>query len=84
MLKQTRLVRVEWMDSRQATGSWQFLNDAREANPCRCVSVGYLIYDANGVKRLAANLADVDDPDGIQVSGVITIPDCCIKEVADL
>lgn len=79
-----KLVAVEWEDSRQPTASWQFLHDVEQKSACRCVSVGYLISETNGAKMLAANLADIDDPESVQASGIITIPECSIKRVTDL
>lgn len=79
-----KLVAVEWEDSRQPTASWQFIDQIQQRGSCRCVSVGYLISEGNGAKTLASNLADIDDPDGIQASGVITIPESCIKRVTNL
>lgn len=78
-----RLVLIEWLDSRQPISSWQYLEDI-ETTACKCKSVGYLVYEGDGIKRLAPNLADIDKPDSIQASGVITIPEICIEKVVDL
>jgi len=79
-----RLVLVEWEDSKQPVAAWQFLSDVGNAKPCNCVSVRYLVSEENGVKVLAPNLADINSEDDTQVSGLITIPESCIKRVADL
>lgn len=79
-----KLVKIDWEDSRQPTASWQLVDDVEPLGACQCVSVGYLISESDGVKRVAANLADVDDPGFVQASGIITIPDSCIKQVTDL
>lgn len=79
-----KLVAVEWEDSRQPTSAWQFLEDIEERAACLCLSVGYLVHEGNGSKTLAANLADIQDPEGVQASGVITIPESCIKKVTEL
>jgi hypothetical protein len=79
-----KLVIIEWEDSRQPTSSWQLLEEVEQFSACCCISVGYLLSENNGVKMLAANLADIEDTEGIQASGIITIPECCIKRVTNL
>ncbi len=79
-----RLVLVEWEDSKQPIAAWQFLREIEGGKTCCCISVGYLVSEENGVKVLAPNLADISNEDDTQVSGLITIPDSCIKRVADL
>lgn len=79
-----RLVLIEWLDSRQPMGAWQFLRDLVDADPCHCASVGFQVFEGNGVKVIVLNLANVQDSESIQVSGCITIPECSIQRVTDL
>ena len=79
-----RLVIVEWDDSRQPDGKWQFLNSISFPKVCRCVSVGYLIEDGKDKKILAPNCADIDNINDMQVSGIITIPSTCIRSIRQL
>lgn len=79
-----KLVLIDWVDSRQPVGSWHHLEDWEVAKACECQSVGFLVKDNDNVKAIAQNLADIDDPDLAQASGVITIPTECIKKVTEL
>ena len=78
-----RLIHVEWLDSRQPTPAWQFVDSSSSHTACNCVSVGFLVHEDDCVKVLAPNLADVGQ-EGIQASGMITIPVCSITRVTDL
>ena len=78
-----RLVVIEWLDSRQPSPAWQFIESIEAPTACNCLSVGFLVYESDGVKVLASNLADTDSDD-MQASGTITIPNCSIKRVTDI
>jgi len=78
-----RLVHIKWLDSRQPTPAWQFVDSTSAHTACNCVSVGFLVHEDKSVKVLAPNLADVDKED-VQASGMITIPVCSITQVTDL
>lgn len=80
-MKTHEIFLVEWVDSRQPVGSWHHIDDWDIASACKCVSVGYLIKDDSSVKALAQNMADIDNEDLTQASGVITIPNECIKTI---
>ena len=69
-----KLVMVEWEDSCRPVPEWQYLEPINDAQPNICVSVGWLIHDGQAVKILAPNMANLDDRDSLQVSGVIRIP----------
>lgn len=81
-LYQHPLVLIEWVDSRQPSGAWQFLEDI-EPKPCLCVSVGYVVNSTNEHIALAPNLADIESEE-IQCSSVITIPKEAIKKMTSL
>lgn len=75
------LVLVEWEDSRQPTSGWSYVQGFTPVNICRCVSVGWLIYDGVDKKVLAPNVGDTEDEHNVQMSGVIHIPTRCVTRV---
>jgi hypothetical protein len=75
---------VEWLDSRRPSGGWEWLSQYQSADACRCVSVGWLIHDGPDTKAVAPNIADFEDDENAQVSGVIHIPACAITRMVDL
>ena len=79
-----RLVLVEWWDSRQPVPRWLCLDEVDGVESCACVSVGFLIRETENEIVLAPNLADLDDDELVQGSGIITIPRCSVKNVVDL
>ena len=79
-----RLVLIEWEDSRQPVASWQRLNEFIKLDVCKCVSVGFLISDDGEQKVLASNMADIENKDNIQASGVIHIPSKCVLRITPI
>ncbi|OOZ41651.1 hypothetical protein BOW53_02945 [Solemya pervernicosa gill symbiont] len=79
-----RLVLVEWLDSRQPLGQWQYLSEFDEPEATPCVSVGFLIHEGASVVALAPNMADINDERSIQASGVIRIPTTCVTRICEL
>ena len=78
-----RLVSVEWEDSSQPVPGWQWVDDYEIPEIIRCISVGYLIAEADHAIALAQNIGDVGR-DRIQASGVIRIPRSAVRKIADL
>jgi len=78
------LVLVEWEDSRQPSGQWERLSDFKPADVCKCVSVGFLIYDGPDKKVLAPNMADIEDEHNIQATGMINIPASCVTRMVQI
>ena len=74
-----KLVYVEWLDSRQPISEWQFLDDYAETSAVKCKTVGWLISDGE-VYSIAQNIGD-DESEDKQVSGVMRIPRCAIKNI---
>lgn len=68
------LVMIEWVDSAQPQSRWQFLEDLEAPDAINCVSVGWLVADGKTNKSVAPNMGNINSPDSMQVSGVITIP----------
>jgi hypothetical protein len=68
------LVLIEWEDSTQPQGRWQWLSSVEMPRSVRCLSVGFLIRDTATAKTLAPNLGNVDCEDDVQASGLISIP----------
>ena len=76
-----RLVLIEWEDSTQPQGRWQWLSQIQLPIVVRCFSVGFLIRDDKDVKTLAPNLGNVDCGDDLQANGLISIPTRAIVRV---
>lgn len=47
------LVLVEWEDSMRPAPEWMYLRDFKAGDICKCVSVGFLVYDGEDKKVLA-------------------------------
>jgi hypothetical protein len=71
-----KAVRIEWVDSRQPTASWQRVSDLGYLNECRCVSVGFLLRKDRHTTILALSIAD--DGDEMQATGVFVIPTAAV------
>jgi len=78
-IKQFKLVRILWIDSRGASPRWQYLDDT-EPQAIQCRSVGYLVYDGENVKRIAPHISEDADGD-IQVVGDMVIPNVAILKM---
>ncbi len=83
-MKHCALVLVEWEDSRQPSGRWERLADFSPAGICKCVSVGFLVHDGADKKVLAPNMADVEDEQNIQATGMINIPTSCVTRIVQI
>jgi hypothetical protein len=83
-MDRAQLVIIEWVDSRQPTQAWTRLLGFKPEGICQCVSVGFLVYDGEDYKVLAANMADVSSETDMQASGVINIPSACITRITPL
>lgn len=75
---QLKLVLIEWQDSHYVPG-WHRDSPITESMKCR--SVGWLVYDGEEVKTIAAHITKEDDP---QRSGEMTIPTVSIIKVTNL
>lgn len=84
MANDASLVLIEWEDSRQPSAAWVRLSDFEPAGASDCVSVGFLIYDGEDYKALAPNMADIEDDENMQASGIIHIPANCITRIVKL
>ena len=78
-----RLVLLEWTDSSQPVSAWDWAENYKTPETILCVSVGYLIGDTPEAVALAPNIGDVGH-EITQASGIICIPRCAIRRVADL
>lgn len=76
------LVLIEWLDSRQPSQGWQFLEDIDMPKACKCMSVGWLLDEDAGRVVIAAH-RNVQDKDN-QVMGVMVIPSCSILKKTPL
>jgi hypothetical protein len=71
-----QMVLIEWLDSRQPSTGWQFLEAMETPKACRCLSVGWLLDEGEEQIVIAAHMSDIDQ-DG-QVMGVVVIPSCSV------
>lgn len=77
------LVLVEWLDSAQPSPGWRVMDDAPAMEIVRCISVGWIAGETEGVLMLAPNVGDRDS-DAPQACGFIRIPKPCITRRASL
>jgi hypothetical protein len=77
------LVLIEWEDSAQAHGAWQWLEDIQGPSVNRCYSAGFLLKDGKNEKRLAISVGGSENKID-QASGVIAIPARCIRKIKRL
>ena len=78
------LVFIEWEDSARPVAAWAYLADFETPSAVKCVSVGWLIHDGTEAKALAQNMGELDNPEALQVSGVIRIPAKCVTRLIRL
>ena len=77
------LVLIEWEDSAQPVGAWQYLSELEPPEVIACQSVGWLVHDGDDVKALAPNVGDLDGAHA-QASGLMRIPARCVTRVRKL
>jgi hypothetical protein len=53
------LVLVEWQDSRQPSGGWQWADECGKPEPVKCLTVGWLLQENEDALLIAQNLGDV-------------------------
>lgn len=73
-----QMVLIEWLDSRQPTQGWQFLEDLEIPKACKCISMGWLLDEDAERVVIAAHRNDQDQND--QVMGIMVIPSCSIQK----
>lgn len=54
-----KLVLVEWQDSRQTSGAWQWMDEAEQPGAVRCLTVGWLLKETDDALLVAQSLGDV-------------------------
>ena len=67
-----KIVMIEWLDSKNGSSGWEYLDELEPLKPVACKSVGFLIEDEKSHKTFAPTVG------GGQVLGRITIPACSI------
>jgi hypothetical protein len=82
MDNQTRLVLIEWVDSRGASPRWDFMED-KDHGIVKCQSVGWLVYDGKDAKTVVPHLGSINrgSPQGC---GDMTIPAQAIVNISNL
>jgi hypothetical protein len=53
------LVLIEWQDSRQPSGGWQWLDECDTPAPVKCLTVGWLLKKTKDALLIAQSLGDV-------------------------
>jgi hypothetical protein len=76
------MVLIEWLDSRQPSTGWQFVENMEIPMPCKCLSVGWLLAEGENQTVIAAHRNDMDQDD--QVMGVMVIPSCSVLKKTPL
>ena len=75
MKKKKKLVLIKWIDSKNGSEGWEFLEEIEPLKPVICYSIGFLLDDNEDYKTIAPTIG------GGQVLGRITIPTCAIKNI---
>lgn len=78
------LVLIEWEDSRQPHGAWQWLSKLGNPKPVKCATVGWLLKDGPEAKVICQSMGDIEDEDDMQAGGVMTIPARCVLSIVRL
>lgn len=63
-----KLILVEWQDSRQPCGGWQWINEVGDPLPVLCRTVGWLAKETEEALLVVQSLGDVDG-ERMQISG---------------
>ena len=73
---------IEWLDSRQPSSAWQFAEDFRPEGVARVRTLGFVLYENEEAIAIAQSVAyDGFRQPVTQISGVMTIPRCCVLEI---
>jgi hypothetical protein len=79
-LSEYPLMLIEWVDSSRIGDGWVDLDEIKNPDPHRGISVGFLIRANESGKILAPTIADVEHPGNRHTHGGIMIPTCSIIE----
>lgn len=82
MIKKTKMVLIEWIDSRKPSSDWEFLEKTNFPKICKCITIGFLLKEDQTQTIIASNLADIGKDE--QVMGIMTIPSCSITKLVYL
>lgn len=77
MTKPYKLLKVEWLDSHMPSSGWKPMDNMDTPVDMPIVTVGFLISQTKTMIRLAASVGDFGT-ENEQVTGIISIPKCCI------
>lgn len=77
-LSEYPLTLIDWVDSSRVGDGWVDLDEIKNPDPHRCISVGFLIRANKRGKILVPTIADVEHPDNRHSHGGIMIPTCSI------
>ena len=69
----SKLVMVDWEDSRRPISNWLYESELGEMSVVACKTVGWLIEDGDAVKVIAQTYGNLGSDD-VQVSGIMQIP----------
>jgi hypothetical protein len=73
---------IEWLDSRQPSSGWQFAEGFEPESVVRVRTLGFVLQENEEAVVVAQNAAyDGFRQPVTQISGVMTIPRCCVLEI---
>lgn len=79
-----RYTLIEWLDSRGSTDRWARLDDLRDNDCCKMISVGWIIIENDTEVHVAPHIGVEDEIEDAQFSGVMVIPKISITRRAQL
>lgn len=75
-------VLVRWLDSRQASGGWEYRSELQPRSVVEAASLGWVVGLTDDHILLAQSVADADFDESCQVAGIKLIPLCCVIDAA--
>ena len=71
-----KIVKVNWLDS-NSNGGWHDITSAKHIRPSLCITIGYVIDEADDYITIASSLAVIND----SVSDVMCIPKFAVSSI---
>ena len=75
---------VEWLDSRGATDRWARIEDLKDNDCCKMISVGWVISENETELQIAPHIGLEDDVSDAQFCGVMSIPKISITRRVEM
>ena len=77
-------VMIEWVDSKECSSDWQFIEDIKPQKPAKCISVGILFDDQDDYKTIIQTIDEEEEKEDSQIMARMTIPTCSITKITKL